>query len=133
MVARPPAGYGSVVTADGRGRFLAVSTRRFGLSAAEGVTTAVAAGVSTTAYLSAGHPYLARGVVGDLLGFAVLAAAGATFGARVKHEAAVCLALIGLLLLAAPQWPLAVPATAWWALFLAGLAGYLAVRKRLCS
>ncbi len=72
-------------------------------------------------------------MVGDLLGFAVLAAAGATLGARVEHEAAVCLALVGLLVLAAPQWPLAVPAAAWWALFLIGLMGYLAVRKRLCS
>jgi hypothetical protein len=111
----------------------AATTRRFALSPTEWVTTSLAAAVSTTAYLVAGHPYLARGVVGDLLGFTLLAGAGLAVGARIQHEAAVCLALIGLVVLIGPQWPLAVPEAAWWGLFVLGLAGYLAVRKRLCD
>jgi uncharacterized membrane protein len=109
------------------------TTRRFALSPSEWVTTSVAAVVSTTAYLTAGYPYLARGVVGDLLGFALLAAAGIALCRRLKHEAAVCLALIGVVVLIWPRWPLALPEAAWWALFFVGLAGYLAVRKRICD
>jgi uncharacterized membrane protein len=109
------------------------TTRRFALSAGEWATTAIAASVSTGAYLSAGYPYLARGVVGDLLGFGVLAGLGVAVRARVKHEAAICLALIGLVVVASPQWPLALPEPAWWALFLLGLAMYIAVRRRLCD
>lgn len=110
-----------------------VTTRRFGLSAAEWVTTSVAVVVSTTAYLTADYPYLARGVAGDLLGFALLAVAGTAAGGRMKHEAAICLTLIGLVVLIRPQWPLALSEPAWWALFFVGLAGYLAVRKRICD
>ena len=110
-----------------------VTTRRFALSPSEWATTAAAAAVSTGAYLGAGQPYLARGVVGDLLGFAVLAGAGLTARARVRHEAAVCLGLIGLVVLAAPQWPLRLPEPVWWGLFGVGLAGYVAVRRRVCD
>lgn len=109
-----------------------LTTRRFALSRGEWLTTAVAAAVSTTAYLAGGHPYLARGVVGDLLGFAGLAAAGLIVGGRVRHEAAVCLTLIGAVLLTRPSWPLEVPDAVWWIVFVAGLVGYLAVRRRLC-
>lgn len=109
------------------------TTRRFALSAGEWATTAIAAVVSTGAYLSAGYPYLARGVVGDLLGFGVLAGVGLAVRARVKHEAAICLAAIGLIVAAAPQWPLALPEPAWWALFSLGLAVYIAVRRRICD
>lgn len=108
-----------------------LTTRRFALSTPEYVTTAVAAAISTAAYLSYGHPYLARGVVGDLAGFALLAAVGAALGARVRHEAAVCLAGIAVLVLAAPKWPLAVRDTLWWLLFAAGLSAYLLLRRRL--
>ena len=113
--------------------FRSATTRRFALAPGEWGTTAVAALVSTGAYLGAGGPYLARGVVGDLLGFAVLGGVGAAARARVKHEAALCLALIGLVVLAGPQWPLALPEGAWWALFLLGLAAYVAVRRRVCD
>jgi uncharacterized membrane protein len=109
------------------------TTRRFALSAAEWATTATAAVVSTGAYLTAGHPYLARGVVGDLVGFTVLAGVGVAARARVKHEAAICLGLIGVVVVAAPQWPLALPEPAWWALFSGGLAAYVAVRRRICD
>lgn len=108
-------------------------TRRFALSTGERVTTAIAVLVSTGAYLSVGFPYLARGVVGDLLGLAVLGVLGAAGRARVEHEAAVCLAMIGLVVLAGPQWPLALSERTWWALFVAGLVVYVAVRRRLCD
>ena len=110
-----------------------MTTRRFALSAGEWVTTATAALVSTGAYLGAGSSYLARGVVGDLLGFAVLGVVGVAAHARAKHEAAVCLALIALVVLAGPQWPLALPEGAWWTVFFLGLAGYIAVRRRICD
>lgn len=115
------------------GATAAATTRRFALSAGEWGTTAIAAVVSTGAYLGAGYPYLARGVVGDLLGFGVLAGVGLAVRARVKHEAAVCLGLIGLVVLASPQWPLGLPEPAWWALFSLGLAIYIVVRRRICD
>ncbi len=72
-------------------------------------------------------------MVGDLLGFAVLGVVGVAVHARVKHEAAVCLALIALVVLTGPQWPLALPEGAWWTVFFLGLAGYIAVRRRICD
>ncbi len=110
-----------------------MTTRRFALSRAEYVTTGVAAVVSTVGYLTGGFPYLARGVVGDLSGFLLLGVAGVAAGARIRHEAAVCLALIGAVLLLDPQWPLELPEGAWWALFTLGLAAYVAVRRRICQ
>jgi len=89
--------------------------------------------VSTGAYLGEGHPYLARGVVGDLLGFAVLGAVGPATHGRVKHEAAICLALIGLVVLAGPRWRPALAEPAWWALFFTGLGIYIAIRRRICD
>lgn len=110
-----------------------MTTRRFALSRAEYATTGIAAVVSSTAYVTGGFPYLARGVVGDLTGFVVLAVAGAAAGARVRHEAAVCLVLIGVVLLLDPHWPLELPEPAWWALFGVGLAAYVVVRRRICD
>lgn len=112
---------------------LRVTTRRFALSRAELATTSAAAVVSTAAYVTAGAPYLARGVVGDLLGFALLAVAGQVAGARVVHEAAVCLACIAVTVLASPDWPLALPEAAWWGLFTVGLVAYVVQRRRLCD
>ena len=110
-----------------------VTTRRFALSRAEYATTAVAAVVSSTAYVTGGFPYLARGVVGDLTGFVVLGAAGLAARARVRHEAAVCLTLIGGVLLLDPDWPLQVSEPLWWAAFSAGLSAYVVVRRRICD
>ena len=110
-----------------------LTTRRFGLSAGEWATTAVAAVVSTGGYLSGGSSYLARGVVADLLGFALLAGAGLAVHRRVRHEALICLVLIGAVLLLDPQWPLALPETAWWAMFFVGLTAYVSVRRRVCD
>lgn len=112
---------------------MTATTRRFALSRAEYATTAVAAVVSSTAYVTGGFPYLARGVVGDLAGFLVLGGAGVAAGARVQHEAAACLALIGGVLLLDPQWPLQIAEPAWWALFGIGLSAYVVVRRRICD
>lgn len=109
------------------------TTRRFALSPAEWVTTAVAAVVSSAAYVTDGFPYLARGVVGDLTGFLLLGVAGAAVGARLKHEALVCLALIGVVLLIDPQWPLRLSEPLWWGLFSVGLAAYVVVRRKVCD
>jgi len=112
---------------------MTVTTRQFALSKAEYATTAVAAVVSSTAYVTGGFPYLARGVVGDLTGFLLLGVVGVAVGARVQHEAAVCLALIGVVLLVDPQWPLQLAEPAWWALFSTGLVAYVVVRRRICG
>lgn len=111
----------------------ALTTRRFALSRLEWVTTAVAATVSATAYVVEGHPYLARGVVGDLAGLAVLGSVAVARGRRLQHEALLCLVLIGVVVAAAPAWPLRLPELAWWGLFCAGLAAYLVVRRRACD
>lgn len=108
-------------------------TRRFALSRTEWATTAIAAVVSSAAYVAGGFPYLARGVVGDLTGFLLLGVAGAVVGARLKHEALICLALIGVVLLLDPQWPLRLSEPLWWGLFTIGLAAYLAVRRTICD
>lgn len=112
---------------------MSVTTRRFALSRAEYVTTGVAAAMSSAAYVTGGFPYLARGVVGDLAGFLVLGVAGLVVRARVRHEAALCLALIGAVLLGDPDWPLRLAEPAWWALFSTGLAAYVVVRRRICD
>ena len=109
------------------------TTRRFALSPAEWATTAVAAVVSSAAYVTTGFPYLARGVVGDLTGFLLFGVAGAAVGARVKHEALTCLALIGVVLLLDPQWPLRLSEPLWWGLFTIGLAAYVTVRRKICD
>lgn len=108
-------------------------TRRFALSKAEYATTAVAAVVSSAAYVTGGFPYLARGIVGDLTGFLVLGAAGVAAGARVQHEAAACLGLIGAVLVVSPDWPLRIAEPAWWALFGTGLAAYVVARRQICD
>lgn len=108
-----------------------LTTRRFALSRAEYATTAAAAVVSSTAYLAGGFPYLARGVVGDLTGFVVLGAAGLAAAARVRHEAAVCLVMIGGVVLLDPDWPLRVSEPLWWAAFTAGLTAYVIVRRTI--
>ncbi len=109
------------------------TTRRFALSRPELLTTAAAGVISTGAYVVDGAPYLARGVVGDLLGFAILAAVAAGSGKRLRHEAAVCLVCIGGVVGARPAWPLRLGEPVWWGLFLVGLGAYVVLRKRVCN
>lgn len=104
-------------------------TRRSGLDRDEVATTAVAVIVSSGLFVAYGRPYLARGVVGDLLGFALLAAPLVLRRRRVRHEALVCLAGIGVVHLLGADWPLAVGSTLWWVAFAGGLGGYLALRR----
>ena len=110
-----------------------LTTRQLALSRAEYATTAAAVVVSSTAYVTGGFPYLARGVVGDLTGFVVLAAAGLAARARMRHEAAVCLVAIGGVVLLDPDWPLQVGEPLWWAAFTAGLTAYVVVRRKICD
>jgi hypothetical protein len=99
----------------------------------EWVTTAGAATLSTGLYLVYGAPYLARGVVGDSLGFAVLAVPLVARRRRLRHEALVCLAGIGVVSAAGADWPLRLPSAFWWSLVAVELAAYLALRRAALS
>ena len=100
------------------------------LDGAEQVTTGVAVVTSTALYLRYGQPYLARGVLGDLIVLGLLAATLVRTRTRVRHEAAWCLAGIGVVQLVRPRWPLELSEPVWWAAISGGLAGYVLVRRR---
>ena len=108
------------------------STRR-ALDVAEWVTTGLALVLSTTLYLRHGHPYLARGVVGDLLGFALLAGVLGLRQRRARHEALVCLAGIGAVWSIRPAWPLSFSSNLWRGAVVLGLAIYLGIRQRMLA
>ena len=94
----------------------------------------MAAVLSSTGYVAGGLDYLARGVVGDLVGLLLLDAAALVLRARVEHEAAACLVLmIGVVLQLDLQWPLRLPEVFWWGAFTAGLGSYLVVRRHVCD
>jgi len=124
---------GGYVVCSGPKGVAVLTTRRFALSGSELGTTAVAVVVSTTGYLLGGGTYLARGVVGDLVGFGLLAAVAVARSARARHEALVCLAGIGTVVLAAPQWPLQVAQAGWWSAFSVGLGAYVLLRRGVCD
>ena len=107
-----------------------LTTRRGAFDTAEWWSTGLAVVVSGSLYVWFSSPYLARGVVGDLVGFGVLAVPLVRRRVRLRHEAMVCLTGIGVVHAVGPQWPLRVPDAAWWAVFAAGLTGYLVVRDR---
>jgi hypothetical protein len=108
-----------------------LTSSRWGLERSEVLTTCAAFAISTTLYLRYRHPYLARGVLGDLIGFAVLAAVLATGRRRLRHEALVCLAAILAVLAVHPEWPLRLRSAVWWLLVALGLLAYLVARRRL--
>lgn len=108
-------------------------TRRFALGRLEAATTTIAGVVSTSAYLRYGHPYLARRVVADLVGFLVLTLLALATGRRLRHEAALCVVLIGAVVLVRPTWPLRVNDPAWWLLFFGGLLSYVGLRRHVCD
>jgi hypothetical protein len=111
-------------------RFSVLTTTRPGLDRAELVTTAVAVGVSSGLYIAQGHPYLARGVVGDLVGLAVLSIVVVRRRHRLRHEALLCLFCIGVVVILNPGWPLRLPGLLWWSAVAATVAIYLVVRSR---
>jgi len=104
------------------------TTRARALGRGEVVTTAVAFAVSTTLYLCWGHPYLARGVVGDVAGLALMTGVLVAGRRRVRHEALVCLCAIAVVLALDPRWPLRRSSGFWWVAIAVVLAGYLAAR-----
>ena len=108
-----------------------LTTERRALGRFERITTVVAVGMSAALYLRDGHPYLARGVVGDLTGLAFLTAVVASRHRRLRHEALACLVAIGVVLAVDPQWPLRGSSALWWLAVATALATYLAVRDRL--
>ncbi|MGH9037313.1 MAG: hypothetical protein ACRD0O_16270 [Acidimicrobiia bacterium] len=105
-------------------------TARRGLDRSEWVTTVAAVVISSACYLRWRHPYLARGVVGDLVGLALLSLVAWT-GRRLRHEALVCLGAIAVVHVIDPEWPLAVADIVWWLAVVLAVAGYLAVRLRV--
>jgi hypothetical protein len=111
----------------------AALTRQFALHPAEWATSAVATVVSTRAYLRHGQAYLAPGVAGDLVGFAVLSAVAAHRGARVRHEALLCLGCIGAVVAGTSHRRFDVDEPVLWAAFALGLAGYVRLRQRMCE
>lgn len=107
------------------------TTRQPVLDGREVATSITTTACSTALYLREGHPYLARGVVGDLLGFAVLSTVLVSRRERARHEALVCLAGIAAVRIAGPRWPLALPPRLWWSAMAAGLASYLLLRRQV--
>jgi hypothetical protein len=107
-----------------------LTTTRVGLDRAELVTTATAVAVSSSLYIARGHPYLARGVVGDLAGLALLSIVVVRWRRRLRHEALLCLVCIGVVLILDPGWPLRLSGLLWWSAVAAAVAGYVVVRQR---
>jgi hypothetical protein len=89
----------------------------------------VAFAVSSGLYITRGHPYLARGVVGDLAGLGLLSLVVLRWRCRLRHEAFPCLVCIGVVLVLDPRWPLRLPGLLWWSAVTAGVVIYLAVRQ----
>ena len=113
-----------------RGRGSTALTADPWLAHPEIATTLLAASISTGLYVRGGAPYLARGVVGDLVGLAVLAMLLRVRGERARHEALVCLVAIGVVSATRARWPLRVPSIGWWLVIVPVLVSYLRYRAR---
>lgn len=111
-----------------KGPFGLTGERR--LSGSEVASTAVAAVVSASLYVREGHPYLARGVVGDLAGFVLLSLPLALWRRRARHEALICLGSIAVVRALNPSWPLRQPSGFWWKSVSVGLLLYGITRWR---
>ena len=101
-----------------------------GFSGSEIATTVGAVALSTALYLAGGHPYLARGAAGDLIGLAILGTVVAARRRRVRHEALWCLVCIGVVHLMQPNWPVDLAGVWWWSAVTAALGVYVAVRHQ---
>lgn len=102
-----------------------------GLSRAEWTTTGVAFAVSAGLYLAHGHPYLARGVLGDLGGLAFLSLVVLGRHRRLRHEALFCLGCVAAVHLVRSDWPVAVAGVWWWGSVVVALGGYVRLRHRV--
>lgn len=110
-----------------------MTSARHGLDRSELATTALAVLLSSTFYVAYGHPYLARGVLGDLVGLAALTAVLIIRRRRGRHEALACLGVIAGVSTLSPEWPLVVRGEVWWGLVVAAVAGYVVVRQGVLS
>jgi hypothetical protein len=108
-----------------------LTTHRWGLERAEAMTTSAAFVLSTVLYLHYGHAYLARGVLGDLVGFGLLTAVLAVRRCRLRHEALACFVAILVVLRLDPQWPLRASSATWWLVFAVAMSGFLLLRRAL--
>ncbi len=103
------------------------------LGSAEVVSSFAAVVISTVLYLREGEAYLARGVVGDLVGLAVLGRVLQRRRARMRHEALICLAGISVVRALRPGWPLRVSSATWWLALAVALTGYVGARRSVLS
>mgnify|MGYP000203294840 CR=1 FL=1 len=99
------------------------------LNRTEVATTALAVVASTGLYLRYRHPYLARGVVGDIAGLAVCSVPLITSRRRLRHEALVCLTGIGAVYATTMRWPLRFPEPFWWSAIAIALTTYVPLRR----
>lgn len=114
-----------------RPRRPAVTSSQHALDRIEVLSTVAAFLLSSTLYVAYGHPYLARGVLGDLVGLGVLTAVLLIRRRRGRHEALVCLAGIAVVSAASPEWPLRVPDGVWWPVVAFAVGVYVLVRQRI--
>lgn len=98
------------------------------LDGSEVASTALAVVASTGLYLRYGHPYLARGVVGDIAGLAV-GSLSLILRRRLRHEALVCLVGIGAIHVSKMRWPLRFSEPVWWSAIALALLAYLPLRR----
>ncbi len=110
-----------------------VTTGDWALDGSEWASSAVAAAISSSAYLRYGRAYLAPGVLGDLIGFAVLSQVLRRRRVRLRHEALLCLACIGGTTIATRGSGVRrVPEPLLWGAFTTGLSAYLRQRRTVC-